>query len=290
VSTDYTDPENIEKWSEPSTDFDFFKWAVKDKVKERAEKIEQEETRALQNINAAKLEGIKPVIEKKDDGGIDRLSTNDAKAIIADKKTMLSDRAKEFAELLSPGAQKRAIYDALGAASEAFGKSTGDTKQDIANAITAAAKGMGGATDTYQKARLLAIEEDIKKGIAEASYKPNTTETLINLGKSTDPEDQKMFRTLTKDKDQEANMIIELSKNYTVNGVKRGRGDLYELKANSANAESYGGTLPSDQRGEVADFSKMEKGKEYYNYFDGNFYKLNEKNEPDLIKKPDYLK
>ena len=89
---------------------------------------------------------------QKDDGGIDGLSTNDARAIIADKKSMLSDRAKEFAKLLSPGAQKRAVYDALGAASEAFGKSTGNTKQDIANAISAAAAASGGARDTYQKA------------------------------------------------------------------------------------------------------------------------------------------
>jgi len=78
-----------------------------------------------------------------------------------DRKANISNRAREFMDLLSPEAQKRALIDAGTAASKAFGQSTGDTKQDIANAITAAAEATGTTQDIALAARKLAIEEDI---------------------------------------------------------------------------------------------------------------------------------
>ena len=84
-----------------------------------------------------------------------------------DRKSRMSRRQKEFLEMLSPQAKKRAMIDAATAASKAFGESTGDTKQDIANAITAAAEATGGIQDLSMMARKLAIEEDIKLSALE---------------------------------------------------------------------------------------------------------------------------
>ena len=272
VSTDYEDPENIEKWSQPGWDFDLFKWAVKDKVKERAEKIKQEETLAAAKSVAAA--GKKPghgdegmmgtgewFAAQKDDGGIDGISGDDAKTIIADKKTMLSDRAKEFAELLSPGAQKRAIYDALGAASAAFGESTGDTKQDIANAISAAAAGMGGATDTYQKARLLAIEEDIKKTIAEAGkadYKPNATQSLITYLEDSGMSKEEVAAHLTsKSADKELDYIRAYSTTPEAIGA-------YVSKVESKDIENFGGVLSNKPKERKDELKTLPEGQIYF--------------------------
>ena len=75
-------------------------------------------------------------IKKIDEGtGGLEISGADAKAIIADKRSILKKRAKEFAELMSPHATKKMITDVAGAASESFAGSTGDTRQDIVNGI-----------------------------------------------------------------------------------------------------------------------------------------------------------
>ena len=228
--------------------------------------------------------------ETEGTGGLE-ISGADAKAVVADKRSILSKRAKEFAALMSPHATKRMLTDVAGAASESLAGSTGDTRQDIVNAITAAAKASGGQRQTYEDAMKLAIGESIQKGIAQATYKPNTMETLITLGRSNDPEDKALYKQLSKGEDVDAKMIISLAGNYTgTTAIKRARGDLFEIKANAANAKDYGGTLPADKKGETANFGKMENGKIYFNYFDGNFYKLDEKGEPTATTKPKYLK
>ena len=275
-STDYTDPENIEKWSEPGTDFDIFKWAVKDKAAERAEKIKQEQ--AISVAAAGKIpghgdEGMMGTGEwfaaQKDDGGIDGLSTNDARAIIADKKSMLSDRAKEFAKLLSPGAQKRAVYDALGAASEAFGKSTGNTRQDIANAISAAAGRMGTSKDIYDKANLLAIEEDIKKGIAEASYKPTNTESLINFYRNI--KDKKGARQYSES-DIAGILTSKKGENLDITDFLRATataklGHIEHARWQQRNNPDFAGILPENKKGNI-DIEEAKKtmveGKIYF--------------------------
>ena len=220
---------------------------------------------------------------KKDD-------RKDGEKKVVDKKTILSDRAKEFYRLMSPHATKRLIADVTGAASESLSGSTGDTRQDIVNAITAAAGASGGQRKTYEDAMKLAIGESIQKGIAQATYKPNTMETLIALGRSDKPEDKAMYKRHTKGVDADADMLVTLMTKYQgLNTMKRALGDLFEIKANTANAKDYGGTLPADKKGEMADFGKMEKGKIYFNYFDGNFYKLDEKGEETQTAKPAYL-
>ena len=108
-----------------------------------------------------KIERLSDKLDK-DTGGLDDIKI---KETIADKRSRLNKRAKEFLDILSPEAQKRAVIDATAAASEAFGQSTGDTSQDIANAITAAAKASGGSQELVLMAKKLAIQEDIERGL-----------------------------------------------------------------------------------------------------------------------------
>ena len=266
-------------------------------AKEATEKVS--ELRPYQKYFSGKLDADFSA-PKKTTGEISELGDQTISQVVADRRDRLSAKAKRYAELLSPNAIKRAMIEGAAAASESFGKSTGDTKKDVADAITAFAKTSGGASDILDKAKLLALEEEMKINIARASAKPNTTESLIALGKSKQPgesdadfkERQGIFKVLSKDRDTKSTMIISLADNYpgSPDAVKRGTGDYYQLQATSANAETYGGTLPTARKGEVADFAKMEKGKEYYNYFDGNFYSLNEEGKQVQIKKPAYLK
>ena len=198
---------------------------------------------------------------KKDDGGIDGISGADAKTIIADKKSMLSDRAKEFAELLSPGAQKRAIYDALGAASAAFGKSTGNTKQDIANAISAAAAASGGARDTFEKARLLAIEEDIKKGIAEAGkadYKPNATQSLINYLEDSGMTKEEVAAHLTS---KSAKDELDYVRAYSTTPEAIGA---FVSDVESKDIKNFGGVLSNNPKERKDELKTLPEGQIYF--------------------------
>ena len=194
LSTDYTSPENIEKWSKPDTDFDFFKWAVKDKAEER--KIADIEKERFDRVISYPT--IEEPEKKPTDGGLNG-ANKISQQLLKEKQDTLSDKAKRYAEILSPGARKRAIYDSLAAASEAFGQSTGDTKQDIANAISAAAKASGGAKDVLDKANLLALQEEIQTNIAKATYKPNVMESTINFYRSLGMNDSQIAKKIGKD-------------------------------------------------------------------------------------------
>ena len=167
--------------------------------------------------------------------------------------------------------------------------------QDIANMISAAAKASGGAGDVIDQANLLALQEEIQMNIAKATYKPNATQSLIALGKSTDPEDQKLFKILAKGSDTDNAMIMEFSKQYPDDADRLGRatGDTYEMKARSANKEKeYGGTIPFKmvKNERKAAFEKMIVGKTYFNALDGVFYKKEKEGiDPIVVSKPDYL-
>jgi len=141
------------------------------------------------------------------------------------------------------------------------------------------------------KVSLLTLQGEIAKDIEKSKpHRLNATETLIALGKSKDPEDKALFKTLSKSGGSIADMAMEFSKGYQTKKAERGLGDAYQLKADAANAKTYGGTLPLDEDGETADFEKMEKGKIYYNYLDLNFYAIGDDGAPTQVPKPDYLK
>ena len=116
-----------------------------------------------------------PPEKKKKDGSIESATLPDAKETFA-------ERNLKYLKMMAPGMQKRMINDALAAASAAFGESTGDTKQDIANAISAAAAGMGGTKDIYDKVSMLTLSGEIQKDIEAAKgTKPNLMESKIEF-------------------------------------------------------------------------------------------------------------
>ena len=263
------------------------------------EKTAEDRTSALAEMRGGVGKNLPPPIVPKIEAAVEdtepKITTKDTGSNVVtqkEKNAILKARAEEFEELLNPGARKRVINNALAAASGAFGKSTGNTMQDIANAITAAAGATSEIDKTKQKAAELAIGESIQKGIAKEKYKPGNYEFLVAL-KETDPA---TYKELIKSKDTDQDDIISLAKNYTgPNAVPKAIGDLYQLKADGAKGgENYGGTLPvvldKKSKTNVPDFNKMEAGKIYYSYTDKNFYKIGEGGQPELTSKPSYLK
>ena len=164
--------------------------------------------------------------------------------------------------------------------------------QDIANAITAAAGATGKMDETKQKAAELAIGESIQKGIYQSKDKDNTYETLIKLGRSDNPEDQKMFGMLTKGGDKETDTIIKIAAARTDGNLKKATGDFYEIKAgkDKTGSNEYGGTLTSKLvKGEnVTDFNSMVEGKVYFNPNDLTFYTKKD-GQIQPTTKPSYL-
>ena len=233
--------------------------------------------REIEKEKAWKTKKIPPLPEKK---------KKELEKIIA-KNESLDDKTKRYMQMMAPHMQKRMVADALGAASAAFGESTGNTGQDIANAITAAAAGMGGTKDIYDKVKMLTLQGEIMKDVEAAKPKKlGNYEFLAKLSK----EDPDTFNAVMKSGDTVAEMAIEFSKKYQTKGAAKGLGDAYQLKASSANAKNYGGTLDLTTDGKTADFEKMVKGQIYYNYLDLNFYAIGEDGTPTQVTKPDYLK
>ena len=266
VSTDYTDAENIEKWSQP-IDYDFFNWLSSNKVKAKAEEVKQKQIKALQNINAAKLEGIKtggeqlpPWKEQGFESYADWLAVQGSgKGTGTIDDISVSDLNKERMKIFAPGMQKRMINDALAAASEAFGTSTGDTKQDIANAISAAAKGMGGTKDLYDKISMMTLSGEIQKDIAKETYKPNSTQSMIDFYRNTGMSDKDIVKQLSKD-------TLNISDFMRTANTTKGA---YKAHAHYQHSDDpkWGGSLPEDKKG-LVDGEKakeiMEEGKFYF--------------------------
>ena len=226
-----------------------------------------------------------PYVPKK------RIETGNQLEKIIAKKESLSDRNKRYMDMMAPHMQKRMVADALGAASESFEKSTGNTKQDIARALGAAGRAMSDTRDIADKVSMLTLQGEIQKDIgtsieAAKEKQLGNYQFLAKLSK----EDPTTFNKITKSGSSVTDMAMEFSKQYQTKGAERGLGDAYQLKANAANAKTYGGTLDLTEDGKTADFEKMEKGKIYYNYLDLNFYAIGDDGTPKQVAKPDYLK
>ena len=92
----------------------------------------------------------------------------------------ISDLNKERMKIFAPHMQKRMVADALGAASESFEKSTGNTKQDIARALGAAGRAMRGTTDLADQVSLLTLKGEIEKDIESSKkIKPSNFESAV---------------------------------------------------------------------------------------------------------------
>mgnify|MGYP006400205065 FL=1 len=233
-------------------------------------------------------------LPKKDNGDLD-ISTRTATEILADKRTALSNRAKEFYQLMSPHATKRMITDVMQAASVEAGESTGDWKQDLANIITAAGGASGKQRATYDDAMKLAIGESIQKGIAKATYKPNATESLIQLYRNTGMSDKDIAKTVSKS-DSDNTLILAGMSKYPddPNAAGKSSADLFNVKALTSDAKGYGGSLPIEYdkktKSWIEDMTQMKPGKIYFNPLDLKFYKKIGKDDIKEVNKPDYLK
>ena len=209
-------------------------------------------------------------------GGGDK-NTGSNNVTQAEKNAILKARAEEFEELLNPGARKRVINNALAAASGAFGKSTGNTMQDIANAITAAAGATSEIDKTKQKAAELAIGESIQKGIAAEkakAIKPNATESLINFYKgvkNTDGErvysDEDISNKISKTSDSELDYI----RAYPV--ASQGKA-AYVSNVESKNIDNFGGVLSNDKKQRKEELKTLSPDKLYYDSSQDAYVKI----------------
>ena len=188
----------------------------------------------------------------------------------AEKNAILNARAREFEELLNPGARKRVINNALAAASEQFGKSTGNTMRDIANAITAAAGATGKIDETKQKAAELAIGESIQKGIARekaATTRPNATQSLINFYREAGLDDKQIADKISKTSESELDYI----RAYPV--ASQGKA-AYVSNVESKNIDNFGGVLSNDKKQRKEELKTLSPDKLYYDSAQDAYVKI----------------
>ena len=203
-----------------------------------------------------KIERLSKKLDKEGTGGLNDIQI---KETIADKRSRLNKRAKEFLDILSPEARKRALIDSAAAASEAFGQSTGDTKQDFANAITAAAKASGGSQELVLMAKKLAIQEDIERGLKKDTKDSVWREKLSDFmsahpkkeGESEVEYRQRILSMATKSADDDWRALkLKYSNTFgPTRGPKRFVRDYYGGK------KDFGGIVGEDP---------IEEGKKYY--------------------------
>jgi hypothetical protein len=243
----------------------------------------QEQLRPYQKYFSGNLEDVlkqtTPKVEVPDEDTT-KIGTKDTGSNVvtqAEKNAILKARAEEFEELLNPGARKRVINNALAAASAQFGKSTGNTMQDIANAITAAAGATSEIDKTKQKAAELAIGESIQKGIAAEkakAIKPNATESLINFYKSVKDtkgnrvySDEDISNKISKTSESELDYI----RAYPV--ASQGKAAYVsnvEMKGN----ELFGGVLSNDKKQRKEELKTLNPDKLYYDSSQDAYVKI----------------
>ena len=214
---------------------------------------------------------VKTEVQDKDTSQITTKDNTSSNVVTqAEKNAILKARAEEFEELLNPGARKRVINNALAAASGAFGKSTGNTMQDIANAITAAAGATSEIDKTKQKAAELAIGESIQKGIArekKPAIRPNATESLINFYRESGLSNEEIANKISKTSESELDYI----RAYPV--ASQGKAAYVsnvEMKGN----ELFGGVLSNDKKQRKEELKTLSPDKLYYDSSQDAYVKI----------------
>ena len=247
--------------------------------KEASEKalLKQEQLRPYQKYFSGNLEDVlketKPKVEvqDKDTSQITTKDNTGSNVVTqAEKNAILKARAEEFEELLNPGARKRVINNALAAASGAFGKSTGNTMQDIANAITAAAGATSEIDKTKQKAAELAIGESIQKGIArekKPDFKPNATQSLINFYKESGLDNKQIVDKISKTSESELDYI----RAYPV--ASQGKA-AYVSNVEMKDNELFGGVLSNDKKQRKEELKTLSPDKLYYDSSQDAYVKI----------------
>ena len=200
----------------------------------------------------------------------------------AEKNDILKARAKEFEELLNPGARKRVINNALAQASKAAGNSAGKTTlQTIADMITAGAGATGEIDKTKAKAAELAIGEDIQTRIAKAKDKPNATESLINFYRESGLSDKEITDKISKTSESELDYIKSYN---TPSQAKAAYVSNVEMKDNP----TFGGVLSNDKKTRTEELKTLSSDKLYYDSATDAYVKIvvkEGKQTTEIVKK-----
>ena len=237
----------------------------------------QEQLRPYQKYFSGNLEDVlkqtTPKVEVSDED-TSQITTKDTAGsnvvTQAEKNAILKARAEEFEELLNPGARKRVINNALAAASAQFGKSTGNTMQDIANAITAAAGATSEIDKTKAKAAELAIGESIQKEIAKEkakTIKPNATQSLINFYKESGLSNEEIVDKISKTSESELDYI----RAYPV--ASQGKA-AYVSNVEMKDNPMFGGVLSNDKKQRKEELKTLNPDKLYYDSSQDAYVKI----------------
>ena len=216
---------------------------------------------------------------KKDDGGLDSIP-------IAEVKETVSDKNKKYLKMMAPHMQKRMMADALGAASEAFGESTGDTKQDIANAISAAAAGMGGTKDIYDKVTMLTLQGEIAKDIKAAEkVKPSNFESAVSAWRNIKDEKGDPKYSLEEALEKASGKQTESARFYEIQ-EKFGKGEAI-ADQHKDNPQFWGSYSKMDKK-ELKKLPDDAIGKYIYDETENSFYSISVNDEGE--KEAKFLK
>ena len=262
-------PQNIETTSEG----DIFYTGGKPEFKKKPDEVylgQKDPQGSLEGITFPKTDEVKKLLQPDTEPKINLKDDGSNVVTQAEKNDILKARAKEFEELLNPGARKRVINNALAAASEQFGKSTGNTMQDIANAITAAAGATGKIDETKQKAAELAIGESIQKGIAREkaeTTRPNATQSLINFYREAGLDDKQIADKISKTSESELDYI----RAYPV--ASQGKA-AYVSNVESKNIDNFGGVLSNDKKQRKEELKTLSPDKLYYDSSQDAYVKI----------------
>ena len=217
-----------------------------------------------------------PYVPKK------RIETGNQLEKIIAKKESLSDRNKRYMDMMAPHMQKRMVADALGAASESFEKSTGNTKQDIARALGAAGRAMSDTRDIADKVSMLTLQGEIQKDIgtsieAAKEKRLSNYEFLLKMFRSDIPENKAWATQMMKKDDTSLSDL---------KGLTSGDWKNWALSENIDN-KNFGGFLPEDNTGEVIEDvkDKLNPDKFYFDQQNKMYVKLYIENGEKKIKK-----
>ena len=194
----------------------------------------------------------------------------------------ISDLNKERMKIFAPHMQKRMMNDALAAASEKFGESTGDWKQDAASAISAAAKAMGGTQDIYDKISMLTLSGEIQKDIEAAKgRKPTNFEAAVSMWKDIKDSEGKQKYTHEEALEKASGKQTESARFYEIQ-EKFGKGEAI-ADQHKDNPQFWGSYSKMDKK-ELKKLPDDAIGKYIYDETENSFYTIsvNDKGEKEI--------
>ena len=170
-------------------------------------------------VNEQRIKRNKEVEEAENNPGLEinvNKETGEPTETVTDKKTRLKKAAKEYEEILGEGIKKNSIFDAMIA-----GGATATAGGSLSDVITTASKKLDPIQNVKTAAKKLAVEEDIalRRAKAIAATKKTATSDMIELGRSKDPEDKRIYKDLVKNKAKGADDYIKNAGGSAVTGL-----------------------------------------------------------------------